>query len=109
MSDLKARLLSNRLGEKTIDIEGVGEVRVRGLSRAEVLLVSKSGGNAELLERKILHHGVVDPQVSEKDVAVLQKNAPSGDLEKLVDAINELSGLGQGAQKSDVPGTGDES
>ena len=107
--DLKARLLKSRLGEKTLPIEGVGDVRVRGLSRGEVLLLQKSSGNPTQLEQKILSVGMVDPQLTEKEVALWRNAATSGELDQVVDAINELSGLVQGAQKSDVPGPGDES
>lgn len=107
--DLKARLLKSRLGEETIDIPGVGEVTVRGLSRGEVLLLQKSSSNPTQLEQKIIAVGMVDPKVSEKEAALWQKAATSGEVDQVVDAINRLSGLVQGAQKSDVPGAGDES
>lgn len=107
--DLKARLLKQRLGERTITIEGVGDVLVRGLSREEVLLLQKSSGNPRQLEQKILAVGMVDPPMTEKDAALWQKSASSGEIDQVVDAINQLSGLVQGAQKSDVPGAGVES
>jgi len=106
--DLKARLLKSRLGEKTIPIEGVGTVRVRGLSRGEVLLLQKSSSNPTQLEQKIIAVGMVDPVMSEKEVATWQKVATSGEIDEVVSQINVLSGLAQGAQKSDVPGPGDE-
>lgn len=108
-NDLKARLLKSRLGEETIDIPGVGEVRVRGLSRGEVLLLQKSSSNPTQLEQKVVAIGMVEPQLTDKEVGAWQKASSSGEIERVVDAINRLSGLGQGAQKSDVPGTGDES
>jgi hypothetical protein len=107
--DLKARLLKARLGEKTLTIEGVGDVRVRGLSRGEVLLLQKTSGNPTALEQKVVATGMVDPVMSEREVALWQKAATSAEVDQVVDAINRLSGLVQGAQKSDVQGTGDES
>jgi hypothetical protein len=104
--ELKARLLKSRLGEKTIEIPGVGEVTVRGLSRGEVLLLQKTSNNPTQLEQKIIAVGMVEPKLSEKDVATWQKAATSGEIDRVVDVINELSGLGQGATKSDVPGDG---
>lgn len=105
--DLKARLLKSRLGEKTVDIPGVGEVTVRGLSRGEVLLLQKSSGNPTQLEQKIVAVGMVEPSLTEKEVTQWQKAATSGEIDRIVSEINKLSGLGQGAQKSDVQGTGD--
>lgn len=105
--DLKGRLLKNRLGEKTIDIPGVGEVRVRGLSREEVLLLQKSSSNPKQLEQKIIAVGMVDPVMSEREAGMWQKVATSGEIDAVVDAINVLSGLVEGAQKSDVPTAGE--
>lgn len=107
--DLKARLLKQRLGEKTITIEGVGDVLVRGLSRGEVLMLQKSSGNPTQLEQKIIAVGMVEPKMTEKEAATWQKVASSGEIDQVVDAINQLSGLVQGAQKSDVPAAGEES
>lgn len=107
--DLKARLLKSRLVEKTIDVPGIGAVRVRGLSRGEVLLIGKAAANPIQLEQKILAAGMVEPKLTEKDVATWQRSASSGELELIVAEINELTGLNSGADKSGVPGTGDES
>lgn len=86
-----------------------GKIRVRGLSRGEVLSLQKMSNDATTLEQRILAAGMVKPKMTAKGVANWQKTAVSGELDAAVDKVNELSGLVQGAQKSDVPGTGDES
>ena len=105
--DLRERLLKPRIGESTVDIDGIGAVRVRGLSRGEVFMTQQAKGT-EAMERKIVALGMVDPPMNEDDVKTWQRNSPAGELEQVVDKIRELSGLGQGADKSGVQGDGDE-
>ncbi|HEX6969408.1 MAG TPA: hypothetical protein VF174_11455 [Micromonosporaceae bacterium] len=109
----KDMLLKPRLPEADVDIPGVGTVRVRGLSRDEVLVVRKAtdaehvdGPRALTLERKLLAAAMVDPQLSEAEVGRWQQSAPAGELQPVVEKVQELSGLDEGAAKSGVPGAG---
>jgi hypothetical protein len=106
--DLKARLLKPRVPEGTVDLEGVGTVRVRGLSRGEVFMTQQAKG-VEAMERKILALGMLDPALTEAEVKAWQENSPAGEIEPVSEKIRELSGLVTGADKSGVPGDGDES
>jgi len=104
--DLKARLLKPRVAEGTVELEGIGTVRVRGLSRAEVFMTQHK--DVAVAEAKIVALGMVDPPMSEGEVRQWQKAAPGGELEPVVAKIRDLSGLGEGAQKSRVPGVRDD-
>ena len=94
MSIDKAALLASRgIGGETVEIPGVGEVKVRGLTRAEVLSIQNDDLDAAGMERKLLAFAMVEPQLTEDEVAEWQKVAPAGELEPISDAIQKLSGL----------------
>lgn len=104
--DLKALLLSRRIDEGKVELS-VGIVSVRGLTRGEVFATQKAG-DTEATERRIVAIGMVDPPMNEDDVKQWQRNSPAGELEAVVDKIRELSGLGEGADKSGVPAVRDD-
>jgi hypothetical protein len=99
--DLKELLFKSRLAEADVAIPGVGTVRVRALSRAEVLMVRKAtdlagdvdGPRALVLERKMVATAMVDPVLSESEVARWQRASAAGELEPVTDAIQRLSGM----------------
>jgi len=113
----KELLLKGRLTEAEVPIPGVGTIRVRAMSRAEVFLMQKAKGNSKkrtsaqiaAYERKVLALGMVDPAMTEAEVMQWQDGSPAGELGPVVDKIRELSGLSEGADKSDLPGVRDES
>lgn len=98
--------------EDDVDIPGVGTIRVRGLTRTEVLSVRKAADNAGtvdgprvlVLERKLLSAGMVDPKLSEDDVRTWQNVCPAGQLEPVTEKIQELSGLLEGSEKAAFQG-----
>lgn len=94
----KDQLFQPRLPERDVVIDGVGTVRVRGLSRHEAILVQAETG--VLAERKMLHFGMVDPALSEAEVTTWQHASPAGELEPVTLAIADLSGIGEGAAKA---------
>lgn len=94
--------LKHRLGERAVEIPGVGVVRVRGLSREEAFSLKKEEDH-EAMERRMVLLGMVEPKLSADDVAEWYAHAPSGEIELVVGPIQELSSLGKGAAKSDVP------
>lgn len=96
----KAALLAPRLEEDDVDIPGVGTVRVRGLSRYEVMVSQRGNkGGTIAVERVMLRYGMVDPILTEDEVAEWQKASPAGEIEPVARRISELSGLRQGADK----------
>lgn len=104
-NDLKSKLIADRVITKTeeYEIEGVGTIKFRALSRMEIIESGKIDDHAEQ-ERFILSKAMIDPQMSVDDVAAWQKASPGYEINYLAVAINRLSGLKKGAAKSDVPG-----
>lgn len=96
----KAKLLGGgRIETETVTIPGTTEtVTVRGLSRMEMLLAGKLDGPARM-EPRILHYGMVDPELTEKEAEQWMQTSPAGELRPVMAAINRLSGMGQGADK----------
>lgn len=97
-------LVAPRLVEDEYEIPGVGTVGIRGLSRQEVIDLQKLEGDVDVRERRMVSLGLVDPPVTEEDVAKWQKTSLAGEIEGLTVAIGNLSGLGVKADKSGVPG-----
>jgi hypothetical protein len=102
----KAALLARRLGEGKHEIPGVGSVRIRGLSRAEILGLQALDGGTAVSDRRMVSLALVDPPLTEDEVRIWQENSTADEIEQLTVAIAELSGMGVGAAKSGVPGTG---
>jgi hypothetical protein len=104
----KALLLNRRLPEGEVDIPGVGTVRVRGLTRQEML---DSGQAAEqgtlVMEREMLSRALLDPEMSAEDVALWQENAPANEITPVVQKVNELSGITPDAAKAAYKSDGD--
>lgn len=94
----KELLLKRRGNEATVQIDGVGEVRVRGLSRGEVFAMQEAKGT-QAQEARIVHYGLVDPQMTEAEVREWQNNSPAGEMQDVVAKIQELSKLTDSAAK----------
>ena len=101
-------LFGSALPEETEDVElSTGRVvKVRGLTRYELLLNAKGVEDALTIERRNVATCLVAPAITEEQVQTWKKTSRPGDIGKVTDAIRRLSGLGQGAGKSDVPGDG---
>lgn len=100
----KAALLAKRgIGTETVDLPGVGEVVVRGMSRAEALSMQKLGDlDAADMERRLLAVAMVEPALTEDEVRQWQEAAPAGELEPVTTAITRLSGLAVTAVKEEM-------
>lgn len=94
----KAKLLSPRAGtpsglpEDTVDVPGMGTVRVRGLNRVEILLVQKIE-DLSTRERKMLAIAMVDPVLAEHEAGQWMKVSPAGEIEPVTTRIAQLSGM----------------
>ena len=104
----KAALLTPRaiLSVRDVEIPNVGTVRVRALSRAEVLElndVKPTVDDAKALlafEAKFLALGLVDPALTEDEAMGWLQSAPHGEADPVVEAIRVLSGLEGRADKA---------
>jgi len=99
----KGELLARRVPEADFEIEGVGSVRIRGLTRAEAIELRKVD-DAAVADRRMVALGLVEPRLSEAEVKTWQENSGIHEIEALTVAIGELSAQGKGATKSGVPG-----
>ena len=95
--------LFDKLGlpEDDVKLEGVGVVRVRALSRYEVLLASKGVNEDDTLaiEQAMISMAMVEPKMSKKDVEKWQRESPLGQIQHVTSKINELSGIGKNSGK----------
>src|SRR5690242_13803211 len=104
----KSALFKARFPEADVEI-GIGKVRVRGLSRAEVMKIAKAadakgvdGDRGLALEQKMLFMAMVEPELTEAEVAEWYEMATVGELEPVIEKVQELSGMLQGQSKSDL-------
>lgn len=96
----KEALFQPRLPEAEVEIPGVGTIRVRGLSRYEMLTAGRQESKGVLaMEKLMLHFGMVDPALTEDEVGRWQRCSPASEVSPVVAKINELSGIGKDAQK----------
>jgi hypothetical protein len=107
----KAALLAMSVPTEEFEIEGVGIITLRGMTRYEMMLVFKRQESTGELsaEQFSLSIGIVDPKMTEDDIAAWQKVAPGGLLNKIAMRVNALSGIGKDAAKSDVSRDGERS
>ena len=98
----KAALLAKRFGVEDVEIDGVGTVQVRPLSRAEALALQDRELDAAEMERYLVALAMVAPALSEDEVGQWQANSPAGELEPVADAILRISGMKKEAAKSGV-------
>jgi hypothetical protein len=78
-------------------------VRVRGLSRLELMHGGKGTEDNAEIERRMIVDAMIKPRMTLKQVEAWQKKPGSiVDMGLVTLAIRNLSGLGKGADKSDV-------
>lgn len=95
----KAALLSKRCPERDVELPSVGSVRVRGLTRGEVVTISKGVEAGDDMEPQSLAWGLVDPVLTLDEARQLVEVSPFGEIQDLAQAINELSGIAGRADK----------
>ncbi len=93
MAISKADLLKARVGERVHEIEGVGQVKYRGLTRGEAVGLQGRKMSAAEMDRKLLAVAVLDPKLTEAEWAEVADAVPAGLLESLSQAIAEASGM----------------
>jgi phosphoribosylformylglycinamidine (FGAM) synthase-like enzyme len=102
----KEALFKPRLSEETFEIEGLGEVRIRSLSRSEMLKIrnKRQEGALEVveMERLLLSTALVEPALTEDEVRQWQDASAAGELEPITRAIMRISGLEDAAPKDAV-------
>ncbi len=98
----KSELTRDRVTTKTatVEIEGVGTITVRGLTRYEFAVSQKKYEDDPFAqERCTLAMAMVDPVMTEADVEAWQKASPFAEINEVAMKVNALSGIGKEAQK----------
>jgi hypothetical protein len=94
----KEQLLKQALSEEEVEVPGRGTVRVRSLSRLELIRVQTAPPDEA--EALALSHGLIDPVLTlDEAYEALAASEPYA-LQPVTDAIMRLSGMTEGAQKS---------
>jgi hypothetical protein len=103
-------LVADQLSDNTRDVtlSDGRTVKVRGMSRMELLLSRKGTEDAGEIERRMLAYCMVQPKMTAQQVTAWQKATGPMVMAPVTEAIRDLSGLGEGADKSDLPADGDE-
>lgn len=117
----KAVLFKARLPEDTVDVDGIGPVRVRGLSRIDLLTIHRADTSEPgSFERLLLARAMVDPELTEEEVGRWQEASSPHEIEAVASVVTRLSALQPDAAKEvyrefdadpdaefrDVPGEG---
>lgn len=97
----KELLFKHRLKERDVELEDVGTIRVRALSREEYADIREEfvDDDDEMVDAKgftdaIIAAATLDPAgMTAEDVRLWSKAASGGEMMKVQQAINELSGL----------------
>lgn len=89
------------LPERLVRVRG-GAVRVRGLSRHALFFNGKGTEDNTVIEARNLVSCMVNPTMTLAQAEAWMRKASAGDIGKIQTAIRELSGLVQGADKSDL-------
>lgn len=101
----KKKLLKARPLEAEVDVPDVGTIKVRALTRADVLAIADAQRNADRLgdrayfEQLMLASALVDPALTADEVAEWQAVAPSKVIGTVVDAVTSLAALTPDAAK----------
>jgi hypothetical protein len=101
--DKQTLLAAGRLDTDDVPLPGLGAVKVRGLARGEVLELRAADGTAAEQECRYVAKALLDPVMTEDEVALWQKVAKNNEFTAVVGAIYRLSGFGDDAPKSGVP------
>lgn len=104
----KEALLTPRVATNTaeVEIEGVGTIIVRGLSRWEMIHLQKLADNRHRQDAAALAIAMVEPKLTDEEAAAWQRAGGWAEIEAIAQKINALSGIGKDAAKSDVSGDG---
>lgn len=102
----KEALLGRKASDtRSVPIDGVGDVVVRGLTRGEVKAVN-ADYKGDDRENALISLALVDPVLTVDEVATWLDEAPAGDSVAVMNAVAELSGMAEGSAQKSVPRPG---
>jgi hypothetical protein len=95
-------------GAEDVDLPSGKTVRLRGLSRHELMFNGKGTDDARVMEVRNVVSCLVEPKLTVAQVEQWQKRSlAGGDFKVLSEKIRDLSGLAEGAAKSDPGAAGE--
>ena len=94
---------------RLVELPSGKAVRVRGLTRYEMMLTRKGTEDITLIEARTLSFCMVEPIMTVAQVTAWQKATGPMVIGPVTEAIRDLSGLGEGAEKSAVREMGEQS
>lgn len=100
----REQILARKTGKGKATLPDGSTVAVRALTRDEVLVMQESDFSTAERDNYVVATALTDPKLSLEDVAAWAASADAGDLVAITEAVQELSGLKQGAGKSRVAG-----
>lgn len=96
----KDLLFKDALPEAEVDLPGKGTVRVRALTRGEVLHMRQSVKSVEdaikrqgAFEARTLAKAMLDPEMSVAEVEMWQERSVAGEIDLVIATIEKISGL----------------
>ncbi len=105
--DKGAVLGGNRpLPTEPYEIEGVGWVRIRALTRAEALRLENAGSEATK-DAQVLSWGIVEPVFTVAEIIEWSGSAPAGELQGVSTRIAQLSKMLPDSPKESYKSDGD--
>jgi hypothetical protein len=97
VSIAKELLLKQSFGVQEVEIEGLGSVTIRPLTRGEVLQLQvqaeKHEWDAAKQEQVLVSIGMVEPKLTEDEVKTWQDVSPADQMSVVVEAIQGASGV----------------
>jgi hypothetical protein len=96
----REQILARKTGRGTATLPDGGTVAIRALTRDEVLHMQALPDGER--DRYAIAAAMTDPKLSEEDVAAWSASAAAGDFPAVIGAIQDISGLREGAGKRDV-------
>lgn len=94
----KELLFKAQVSEADVELNS-GTVRVRGLTRGEMHAMNARNADPLLVEQRTVKTGLVDPELTLDEVKRWYETALAGDVQKVVSAVLELSGMYEGSDK----------
>lgn len=98
MIDKKA-LLTAAFPEEIVELQRGGCVKVRAMTRGEALQIAGKKMPLAESERWVLSRTVVEPKLTEEDIAAWQEASPAGEIQEVFETVNRLSGMEEEADK----------
>lgn len=103
ITDLDVLIGGRTLAEEDVPVGALGTVRIRALSRSEVLELRGQGAQSvKVMERRLMAAAMVAPAMTEAQVGQWQDASAAGELEPVTQAVMRLSGIAVTSAKEAV-------